>query len=103
MKDGAGDPAMALIEIGVAAIAVGIAVVLRVEEGGKVGGVVDGVRPGPARKQFKMIGEALGDSDGESIVDGIAGGGLRLDVLQGTGTPGPVGNPPACARPTRVA
>ncbi len=48
LKHRAGDPAMPLVVIGIAAFEEREAAVLRLESGLQVGGVVDGVRPGVA-------------------------------------------------------
>src|SRR5208282_2130069 len=80
LENRAGDPAVALVEVGIAAVAVGVAVVLRVEKGREVGRVVDVVRPSPSGEQLEVVGKALGDGERKSIVERITRRGLRIHV-----------------------
>jgi len=89
----AGNPAMPLIEIGVAALQVREAVVLRIQEGGEIGGIIDGMRIGPAGKEFEIAREAFGHAEGEGMVDAIAIGGLGVHIAPG--------NPDAAREPGR--
>src|SRR5271170_2291475 len=79
----AGNPAMALIEIRISAVAIRIAVVLRIQQRGKVGGIVNGVRIRPARNHFKSVREALRHRQCKCVVKRIARGRLRVHVAPG--------------------
>ena len=54
LKNRAGDPAVPLVVIGIAALEEREAAVLRLESGLQVGGVVDGMRPSVTGEQFQV-------------------------------------------------
>ena len=64
LENGTGDPTMVLVIVGVGALQVGEAAVLRLEGGLQVGGVVDRMGPGIAGEHLEVIGEALREIKG---------------------------------------
>ena len=64
LENAAGDPAMPLIVHGVGSLEKGEAGILRLESGLQVGGVVDGVRPGVAGQQLKVVRKMFGHIHG---------------------------------------
>jgi len=83
LVNGAGDPTVTLIEIGIAAVELREAVVLRREKSGKVGRIINGVGVGPAGEKLEAVGEALRHRESEGVIDGIPVGALRVNVAQG--------------------
>src|SRR5690348_18464740 len=71
---------MPLIEIGVPAFCIWVVIVLRNQQSRKNGRIVNSVRPRPAGKQFKILGKAFGNGEGESAIQGISCGSLRIHV-----------------------
>jgi len=71
LENAAGDPAVALIEAGVRALAVRKAVILRFEQSLQVSGIVDRMGPGVTRQEFEVARETLGEICCESVINGV--------------------------------
>src|SRR5260370_8233435 len=85
LKNGAAQPAVALVVHGIGALQVREAAVLRLERRLQVGRVMEGVGPGVAGEQLKALGETLGEIKGQSVIPGVAVGELRVDAVEGYG------------------
>src|SRR5450432_738282 len=85
LKNGAGDPAVALVVVGIGALEERETAVLRLESGLQVGGVVDGMGPGIAGEQFQTVREALGEVNCQRVVDGTAAGLLGVHAVERNG------------------
>src|SRR5437764_13278214 len=86
-EDRAGHPAMALIEIGIAALGTREARVLGFEQSLQIGGIVNGVRPGVAGKEAKAACHLASHVERQPVINGVAGRFLLIHAVVWHGNP----------------
>ena len=72
LENSTGDPAMTLVEIGISTVEVRKAVVLGIQQGREVGGIVDRVRVRPTGKQLDTAREAFSHRESKRVIKRIS-------------------------------